>query len=437
MTDLSLQFLHMNLTPTIIEISKYNLKFLKSLEISNENAQIINTLALLIGTLGIALLANYIIRETLTRICVRLTKRKFGLLFDALVTNKVIDRTAHLIPIIICANTTFVIVSKIPGALKLADSIITVLLTFLILVIFKRFLRSLTDVAETIPGLMDKPLESYYQVSNIILFFIGGTLIYSEITGKEIWALFVSLGAMSAILLLVFKDSIMGFVASIQVTTNDMVRIGDWIEMPKYGADGDVIEISLNTVKVQNFDKTISTMPTYALISESFKNWRGMRDTGSRRIKRSINIKMNSIKFLDENDLQKLYEITLLKPYLEDKKLHIEQYNQGIGANKSILINGRNLTNLGVFRQYINAYLKNNSNLNHNMTQMVRQLAPINNGIPLEIYAFAKTIIWIEYEEIMADIFDHVIASAPYFDLEIFEEPSGSDFRRLSSNIIE
>jgi miniconductance mechanosensitive channel len=423
----------MNLIPTILEISKYNLKFLKSLDLSNENAQLINTIVLLVGTLGIALLVNYLVREILTRICIRLTHRKFGLLFEALVRNKVIVKTAHLIPIIICSNTIFVIVSKIPGALKIADTIMTVLLTILVIIIFRRIIRSLTDVAETVPGLMDKPLESYYQVSNIILFFIGGTLIYSEITGKEIWALFVSLGAMSAVLLLVFKDSIMGFVASIQVTTNDMVRIGDWIEMPKYGADGDVIEISLNTVKVQNFDKTITTMPTYALISDSFKNWRGMRDTGSRRIKRSINIKMNSIKFLNDEDLKKLYEITLLKPYLEDKKLHIEQYNQGIGANKSVLINGRNFTNLGVFRQYINSYLKNNPNLNHNMIQMVRQLAPINNGIPLEIYAFANTIIWLEYEEIMADIFDHVIASAPYFDLEIFEEPSGSDFRRFNA----
>lgn len=421
----------MNLIPTILEFSKYNLKFLKSLDISNENAQVINTLMLVVGTLGFALLTNYLVREILTRICVRLTKQKFGLLFDALVRNKVIVRTAHLIPIIICSNTIFVIVSKMPGALKLADTIMTVLLTILVIVIFKRIIRSLTDVAETVPGLMDKPLESYYQVSNIILFFIGGTIIYSEITGKEIWALFVSLGAMSAVLLLVFKDSIMGFVASIQVTTNDMVRIGDWIEMPKYGADGDVIEISLNTVKVQNFDKTITTMPTYALISDSFKNWRGMRDTGSRRIKRSINIKMNSIKFLDEQDLEKLREITLLQPYLQDKKLHIEQYNKGIGANKSVLINGRNFTNLGVFRQYINAYLKNNSNLNHDMIQMVRQLAPVNNGIPLEIYAFTNTIIWLDYEEIMSDIFDHVIASAPYFDLEIFEEPSGSDFRHL------
>lgn len=228
-----------------------------------------------------------------------------------------------------------------------------------------------------------------------------------------------------------FKDTIMGFVASIQVTTNDIVRIGDWITMPKYGADGDILEINLTTVKVQNFDKTITTIPTYSLISDSFQNWRGMRQSGGRRIKRAINIKQSSIRFLKEEELPQFEQIQLLTSYIQHRQRDIEKHNQRVNADKSLLINGRNLTNAGLFRKYIDSYISNHSGTNKRMNIMVRQLAPTQHGLPIEIYMFANTIIWAEYEHIMADIFDHIIAAAPYFGLQIYEMEGSGDLKQI------
>lgn len=236
------------------------------------------------------------------------------------------------------------------------------------------------------------------------------------------------LGAISAVIILVFKDTIMGFVASIQVSINDMVHIGDWITFEKYGADGDVIEINLATVKVQNFDKTITTIPTYALISDSFKNWRGMTKSEGRRIKRALNITQSSVKYLTDNDVDELKKIQLITAYLETREKDIQTFNSGNNINKELLLNGRNLTNLGVFRKYIDSYLKSHSAINKDMMIMARQLAPTTQGIPLEIYAFSSDKRWENYEYIMADVFDHLIAAVPYFGLEIFELPTKVTF---------
>ena len=248
------------------------------------------------------------------------------------------------------------------------------------------------------------------------------------VTGIPFLKFATGLGAISAVIILVFKDTIMGFVASIQVSINDMVRIGDWITFEKYGADGDVIEINLATVKVQNFDKTITTIPTYALISDSFKNWRGMTSSDGRRIKRALNIKQEGVKYLTEQEVNKLKEIELITSYLGTRQHDIKSYNSSNNINKDLLLNGRNLTNLGVFRKYIDVYLKNHSAINKDMMIMARQLAPTTQGIPLEIYAFSSDKRWENYEYIMSDIFDHLIAALPYFDLENFELPSGSGF---------
>ena len=234
---------------------------------------------------------------------------------------------------------------------------------------------------------------------------------------------------MAAILLLVFKDSILGFVASIQLSGNDMVRVGDWVTVNNYGADGDVIEINLTTIKVQNFDKTITTIPTYAFISDAFTNWRGMENADGRRIKRAINIKIDSIKFCSPELLERFKKFDLITNYIEDKQKDISEFNKNHNVNKSELINGRHLTNVGLFRIYIEEYLKNNPNINNEMTCMVRQLPPTEFGLPIEIYSFSKNKVWVEYEAIMADIFDHLFAATSNFELEIFERPSGSDFR--------
>ncbi len=258
----------------------------------------------------------------------------------------------------------------------------------------------------------------------IFAWLTGFILSFAIITNQSIWKFFTALGAASAIIILVFRDTILGFVASIQVSVNDMVRIGDWVTFEKFGADGDVTEISLATVKVQNFDKTITTIPTYALISDSFKNWRGMVNSKGRRIKRALNIKMNSIKHLSDEEINKLKSIQLIESYLSNRQEKIHQFNSEYNIDKNLLLNGRNLTNIGVFRKYAQAYIEVHPAINKEMMIMVRQLAPTTQGLPIEIYAFSADKEWKNYEYIIADIFDHLLASIKYFDLEVFELPT-------------
>ena len=297
-------------------------------------------------------------------------------------------------------------------------------LVFLVVWIIRSFLRSFKSFLKTVDSLKDKPIESFVQVILIFVWFVAILNIFSIITGKEITTFLAAMGALSAVILLIFKDTILGFVASIQLSTNDLIRIGDWISMEQYGADGDVIEINLNSVKIQNFDKTITTIPTYKLISDSFKNWRGMSESDGRRIKRSLLIKGSSIKFMNNNELKELKKIKLIQEFIKVREKEIDIYNSKLEIDKSVLVNGRNLTNLGLFRNYIEKYLDNAEFINNEMTVMCRQLSPTSQGIPLEIYAFSKNKEWKDYEHIMSDIFDHLLASLKTFQLELFELPS-------------
>jgi miniconductance mechanosensitive channel len=290
--------------------------------------------------------------------------------------------------------------------------------------IIRSFLRSVKLFLKTVDSLKDKPIESFIQVVLIFVWFVAILNIFSIITGKEITTFLTAMGALSAVILLIFKDTILGFVASIQLSTNDLIRIGDWITMKQYGADGDVIEINLNSVKIQNFDKTITTIPTYKLISDSFKNWRGMSESDGRRIKRSLLIKGSSIKFMNKKNLAELKKIKLIENFIVLKLKEIDTYNSNLEMDKSVLVNGRNLTNLGLFRNYIEMYLESAAFINTEMTVMCRQLSPSPQGIPLEIYAFSKNKEWKDYEHIMSDIFDHLLASLNTFQLELFEFPS-------------
>jgi miniconductance mechanosensitive channel len=260
----------------------------------------------------------------------------------------------------------------------------------------------------------DKPIESYSQVVLIILWVIGFMFIFAEVTGRS-----------------VFKDTILGFVASIQVSVNDIVRIGDWITFSKYGADGNVTEINLATVRVQNWDNTFTTIPTYSLISDSFQNWRGMQESPGRRIKRAIYIKQSSVKFLNQEDLQEFRKIKLVSGYIEHRQAEIDVYNNKNNIDKSLYLNGRNQTNLGVFRKYADAYLHEHSAINKDLYIIVRQLAPTAQGLPLEILCFSKDKRWENFEYITADIFDHLIAAVPFFDLKLFEAPSGDDIKNI------
>src|SRR5690606_11315496 len=261
--------------------------------------------------------------------------------------------------------------------------------------------------------------------------FVAGIIIFSMLTGQSPWAFLGALGAASAILLLVFKDTIMGFVASIQVSTNDMVRVGDWIEMPKYNADGDVIEINLNTVKVRNWDKTITTVPTHYLVTDSFKNWRGMHSAGGRRIKRSISVKISSIRYLEKEEIDRLKKIQLLASYIDERQAEIDQYNAASGADPTMPVNGRKMTNVGLYRQYINRYTEQHPLIHKGYTMVVRQLQPTEHGLPIELYMYTSDTKWAVYENAMADIFDHLLASIKYFGLEVFEAPASDDIRSL------
>ncbi|HCE56027.1 MAG: mechanosensitive ion channel protein MscS [Lutibacter sp. BRH_c52] len=349
---------------------------------------------------------------------------------DFLAQSKFPKYISQIIPIYVLKYSIPYVVGEYPDLLNVFNIILNVYAVVLVVKIIRSFLRSTQKYLRTKEKFRDKPLESYTQV--IMLFFWGIATIFIvyQLTGKDIMS-FATLGAASAVILLIFKDTILGFVASIQVSVNDIVRIGDWITYNKFGADGFVTDINLATVLVQNWDNTYTTIPTYSLISDSFQNWRGMQESGGRRIKRAVLIKQSSIKFLTDEKIEEYKKIQLVKKYIEHRQREILKYNEKTGADKSVLINGRNQTNFGIFRKYLNGYLNENSAVNKDLTLMVRQLEPTSKGIPLEIYCFISDKRWENFEAIMADIFDHVIASVPYFDLEIFEEPTGKDLRSL------
>lgn len=347
---------------------------------------------------------------------------------DLLVQNKTFINLSNLIVFYVVSAFTDELYVDFPVFENIISHIVHVLLVVFTIWTVRSFLKTIKDYLKTLEAFKDKPIESYIQVFMIFLWLIGIIIIFSIITGKPLMNFLIGLGTLSAVLILVFKDTILGFVASIQVAANDTVRIGDWITMEKYGADGDVFEINLASVKVRNFDNTITTIPTYYLISDSFKNWRGMSQSGGRRIKRAVLVKANSIKYIDPKHLEKYKKIQLVTNYLEDRQKDIDQYNEKNNIDKKVLINGRNMTNFGVFRKYLDEYLKINPAINKDMTIMIRQLAPTAQGVPLEIYCFSVDKVWKNYEYIQADVFDHILAAIPYFDLEAYELPSGKDF---------
>tara|TARA_R110002033_G_scaffold72897_1_gene124136 strand:- start:86196 stop:87452 length:1257 start_codon:yes stop_codon:yes gene_type:complete len=408
--------------------------YLVTTGMSHTSAKYLNMLVLLVILLIIVFLVDFIIRKILVQLFAQFASRTKTNFDNLLVKNKAPRNIAHIIPLIVALELIPFVLVDFPYFENIAEKGLQVFAIILTLWIARSLLNTLKDYFKTLPSLKDKPIDSYIQVFMIFAWTIGILSAFAIITGIEFIKFITTIGAASAVIILVFKDTILGFVASIQVSINDMVRIGDWITFEKYGADGDVIEINLSTVKVQNFDKTITTIPTYALISDSFKNWRGMEDSDGRRIKRALHIKLDSIAYLSKNEVDTLKKITLISAYLETRQSDIEAYNTNHNINKELLLNGRNLTNIGVFRKYIETYIENHSGTNKEMIIMVRQLAPGTQGIPLEIYAFSSDKRWKNYEYIMADIFDHIIAAVPYFNLEIFELPSNSSF--IDSKII-
>lgn len=391
---------------------------------SEVTAKYLNMMCLAIILAILLFVADRLTRRIIIKFSEAFAERTKTNFDNLLVSHRAPRRIAHLVPLVLIINLFPIVFHDFPHFETYVLMLIKVYGIILVIWIIRSLLNTLESYFKTLPRLKDKPIDSYIQVTMLVIWIVGIATILAILIDLSFLKFFTTLGAASAIILLIFKDTILGFVASIQVAINDSVRIGDWITMEKYGADGSVIEINLNTVQVQNWDMTITNIPTSALISDSYKNWRGMQSSGGRRIKRSILLKTHSIKYLNDSDIEKFKEIQLVSDYLETKQADIIKYNLDENIDKSVLINGRNLTNIGVFRKYMQTYVEKHSAVNKDMTIMVRQLAPTPEGLPLEIYCFSSDKRWENYEYIMSDIFDHALAAVPYFDLEVFEYPT-------------
>lgn len=392
----------------------------------------LDQLVALVLLICVAFLGDIICRHVILNLISKLVKQTKATWDDIVFDRKVTVYLSHLVP-------PLLIYLFIPAVITTADTLAFVqrMCMIYIIAVFLRFVSvfmvAVYAVYSERDQFRDRPLKGLLQTAQIIVYFIGGIAIISILIDRSPVVLLTGLGASAAILLLVFKDSIMGFVSGIQLSANNMLMVGDWIAMPKYGADGTVIEVTLSTVKVRNWDNTITTIPPYALVSDSFQNWRGMRESGGRRVKRSINIDMNSVKFCTPDMLARYRKIRLLKEYVNDTERVIAHYNKEHQIDNSILVNGRRQTNLGVFRAYLTNYLQHLPDVNQELTCMVRQLQPTEKGIPLELYFFSSIKDWIPYEDIQSDVFDHVLAIVSEFDLRVFQHPTGDDLRTSTS----
>ena len=380
----------------------------------------------------VALIVDWVAKRGLLAIVRRLVARTSVSWDNTIVEHKVVDRLVHLVPAII----VFTGIAFVPG---LPDGVTVVLrnvaigyMALMLTMALSSLLGAANDIYAETPMAKERPLKGFIQLVQIAVWIFGGVMIVAAVLNKSPLLLLSGFGAMTAILLLVFRDTILSLVASVQLTAQDMVRVGDWIEMPQYKADGDVIDVALHTVKVQNWDKTITTIPTYKLIAESFKNWRGMSASGGRRIKRAVYVDQNSIRFLSDEEVERFKRFALLKDYVQAKEKELADYNARLPHATEAEVNQRRLTNVGTFRAYIKNYLVNHPRIHADgMTLLVRQLPPTPDGLPIELYCFTTTTAWGEYEDIQSDIFDHLLAIAGEFGLRLFQKPAGKDLEAL------
>jgi miniconductance mechanosensitive channel len=379
----------------------------------------------------VVLIVWFVIKKILIALIPKVTAKTATLWDDIIFNKRMVNSLATLIPALLVDQFIPVIFKQSTAFLPFLLEATDVLIIIVSVWILNSFFSSINIILSEKQRYKDKPIGSLTQLGKILTFSVGAILVISTVIEKSPFYLLSGLGAMAAIILLVFKDSILGFVASIQLSANNMVQVGDWVTMSNYGADGDVLEINLTTIKVRNFDLTITTIPTYSFISDSFKNWRGMQQSDGRRIKRSLFIKQDTICFCDKVMLDHFEKIEYLTDFISKRRDEIKEYNSLNNIDSTILVNGRNMTNVGVFKVYVEEYLKRNANINQEMMIMVRQMPPTEKGLPLEIYAFSKHKEWKIYESVMADIFDHILAVIPYFNLQLFENPSGSDLREF------
>lgn len=388
-------------------------------------AIILQSIIAVIIVVIVAYIANFIVKKVLISIITKLVRKTKTHWDDILLERKVFDKIAHFAPALIIYYSAGMI--DHPSLNDFIQNGAYVYMVILAIMLIDTFLNAGNDIYNTTPVSKTRPIKGFLQIVKIFFYAMGIISIIALFFNENPIKIVAGMGAFAAVILLIFKDTILGFVASIQLSANRMVNIGDWISMPSKGTDGTVIDISLNTVKVQNWDKTISTIPTYSLVSESFSNWKGMEESGGRRIKRHLNLDVKSIHFLSEEEINSFEKIRLIKDYLLEKKEEIRSFN----PEGEIPVNQKRLTNIGTFRKYVEAYLHNNPKIHDNMTFLVRQLQPTEKGLPLEIYVFSNDQAWANYEAIQADIFDHILAIVPEFNLRVFQNPTGDDFKKL------
>ncbi len=389
----------------------------------------ISTLLQIIGVFLLAFVSYIIVKNLLISGVYKIVQKTKTEVDDILLNEVILKRIAYIAPIIVLSQFLYLIPELETTLRRFAESIIVLFL----LMIIGSLINASNEIYEKSKKYERRPIKGYLQIAKIIFYVLGGIAVIGLLTGQQPWAVLTGVGAFTAILILIFKDTILSFIASIHISAYDLVRVGDWIEVPQFKVDGDVLDVALHTIKVQNFDKTIVVFPTNKLLDGAFKNWRGMQQAGGRRIKRSIYIDLSSVKFCDDRLLDKFRKFQLLKDYIVQKEVEIEQDNKKKNVDTSEIINGRRLTNIGTFREYLKAYLKSREDINKGFTFLVRQLTPGPEGIPVEIYVFANTIDWARYEEIQANIFDHIFAVISEFELNIFQNPTGKDFRAFIS----
>jgi miniconductance mechanosensitive channel len=379
-----------------------------------------------------SVLADLVTKRILLRLVKVATRRTETTWDDTFVEVGLFSRLSHLVPALIVSAAAPVVLADFPRAAGVVLTGTSVYMALVGMTVFDAFLNGGQRIYQGFAISRRFPIRTIVQIIRVAVYFVVGIAVLAILLGKSPVVFFSGLGAFTAVLLLIFKDTLLGFVAGIQLTANNMVREGDWIEMPAQNADGTVLDVSLTTVKVQNWDNTITTIPTYALVAEPFKNWRGMDESGGRRIKRAVRLDVTSIKFCDAEMLQRFKKIQFISEYVERKLEEVSAHNLELQVDESLLINGRHLTNVGTFRAYLEHYLRNHPKVHQDMTFLVRQLAPTEHGLPIEIYVFSNDQAWANYEAIQADIFDHILAVLPLFDLRPFQTPTGADLRALA-----
>ena len=383
-----------------------------------------NQYLLLVLIIFLGILSYIFTRYLLLNWIFKIFKKTSNNFDDILIKTGFFDRLSYAIPIVI----VYVFMDYCSDYPPILYRTVLSLIILVMISSVNAFINSVNEFYSNSSLSKRLSIKSYLQVIKLIINILGIIIFIASLIGKSPVYLLSGIGALTAVLMLIFKDTILSFISSVQITSNDLFKVGDWVEAPQFNADGDVIDIALHTIKIQNWDKTITVIPTHKLIDSSFKNWRGMSDSGGRRIKRAIHIDMNSIKFCDDAMISRFSKIDIISEYIDYKRKDIKKYNQSKNCNNSLL-NGRALTNIGTYRKYISSYLENNSNINKGMTFLVRQLSPNSNGLPLEIYVFSNNTDWIKYEQIQSDIFDHLVASVKQFDLVLFQNPTGNDFK--------